>query len=105
MQPMSSTGRPDAPRYATLRDYLRVVRRNRILIVLIALAFAAAAFALTARQKDNYQAQAQAVFEDTPQQLSLLGTQVAPQLDPSTRAQTNAQSLTRPAVVQQVKSI
>lgn len=101
---MSSIGRHETPRYSSLRDYLRVLRHNRVLIVVIAAAFAAAAYVLTARQPKIYQAQAQVQFQDPSQQIDLLGTTVYPSLPDVTRAQINAGTLTRPAVVQKVKS-
>jgi tyrosine-protein kinase len=48
----------DTPRYATLRDYLRVLRHHRLLIVLTAIVFGAAGFAVAARQEKTYVAEA-----------------------------------------------
>lgn len=97
---MTSPDRQDAPRYATLRDYVRVVRRYRLLIAVIMLACGAAAFALTAREKKTYAASASVFFQDTTQQeLNLLGTAVAPTLSDLARAQLNQHLVTSGAVV------
>lgn len=48
----------EAPRYATLPDYLRVLRRYRIQIVGIALLFAAAAYVYSNAQEPIYEAEA-----------------------------------------------
>jgi Mrp family chromosome partitioning ATPase/capsular polysaccharide biosynthesis protein len=100
---MTTTARHDAPRYATLRDYLRVVRRNRLVIALIAVAFAGAAYALTSREKATFQARASLFFKDVAQEVNLLGTTVFPSLPDVTRAQIAAQSLKRAQVTQRVK--
>jgi Mrp family chromosome partitioning ATPase/capsular polysaccharide biosynthesis protein len=96
---MSATARPDAPRYATVRDYVRVLRRYRVMIAFIVLACAAAAFAVTAREKTSYTATASVFFQDTTsQQLSLLGTAVTPAVDDTTRAELNQNLVTSPPV-------
>lgn len=98
-----STSTPDAPRYATLRDYVRVIRSNRLLILAITLACGVAAFALTARQTKTYQAQASVFFQDTTQNAELVGTQAGPTLTDLARAQLNAQKVTGSNVAKQVK--
>ncbi len=98
-----STSTPDAPRYATLRDYVRVIRSNRLLILVITLACAIAAFALTARQAKTYQAQASVFFQDTTQNAELVGTQAGPTLTDLARAQLNAQKVTSSDVAKQAK--
>ncbi len=101
---MSATVRQDAPRYATLRDYVRVVRRHRVMIVIIVLACVAASFAVTSREKADYAAGATIFFQDTTsQQLSLLGTAVGPTLDDTTRAELNQNLITSGPVVKLVK--
>ncbi len=101
---MSTTTTPDAPRYATLRDYVRVVRRHRVLIVLVTIACAAAAYAVTARQKPSYVARASVYFQDTTQELDLLGTAVYPTLSDPVRAQIDSQLVTSGPVVDLVRS-
>ncbi len=98
-----STQTPDAPRYASLRDYVRVIRSNRLLILVITLACGAVAFALTAREQKTYQAQASVFFQDTTQNAELVGTQAGPTLTDLARAQLNAQKVTGSNVAAQVK--
>jgi polysaccharide biosynthesis transport protein len=98
-----STSTPDAPRYATLRDYVRVIRTNRLLILAITLACGVVAFALTAREKKTYQAQASVFFQDTTQYANLVGTQIGPSLPDVTRAQINAQKVTSIPVLDEVR--
>jgi capsular exopolysaccharide synthesis family protein len=96
---MSATTRQDAPRYVSLRDYTRVLRRYRVMIALIVLACTAAAFAVTVRQKTSYTATASVFFQDTTsQQLGLLGTAVTPTVDDTTRAELNQNLVTSPPV-------
>jgi polysaccharide biosynthesis transport protein len=96
---MSTTARQDAPRYATLRDYVRVVRRYRVMIVLVTIACAAAAYAVTARQKPSYVASSSVYFQDTTQELNLLGTAVYPSLSDPVRAQIDSELVTSAPVV------
>lgn len=63
------------PRYAELRDYLQVVRRNRVLIVLLGLLFAGTAYALAARETELYATSTDLAVRDVSQTLSLLGQQ------------------------------
>ena len=98
-----STQTPDAPRYASLRDYVRVIRSNRLLILVITLACGAVAFAVTAREQKTYQAQASVFFQDTTQNAELVGPQAGPTLTDLARAQLNAQKVTGSNVAAQVK--
>lgn len=52
------------PRYATLRDYLRVVRQRRLLILLCAAVFTAAGVGLGLSQDDKYRTAATLRFTD-----------------------------------------
>jgi Mrp family chromosome partitioning ATPase/capsular polysaccharide biosynthesis protein len=87
----------------TLRDYLRVLREQRLLIVLVTLAFGGAAFAWSARQQPVYQAEASLAYQDSNQDLQLFGEAGVPALAPDQRAFVNAKLVTRPAVVQRVR--
>ncbi len=64
----------DAPRYVTLRDYLRVLRERRLLILAITVLFTAAAVLASAHKKPVYQADAALSFQDTSADATLLGT-------------------------------
>lgn len=82
----------DAPRYASLRDYLRVMRSQKLLILVVAALGGFAALVISARQTPVYSASAAISFQDESQDLSLLGTAVgggtAPEQTPQARAQT-----------------
>jgi tyrosine-protein kinase len=94
----------DAPRYATLQDYLRVIRSHRLLIVLFALAFGAAGLLLSLTQTKLYTAEAQLSFRDPTSALTLLGGNVLPQESPDQRAATNAALISRPQVARRVQN-
>jgi receptor protein-tyrosine kinase len=82
----------DAPRYANLRDYLRVLRHHRVLIVALVVIAAGAALFFSARATPSYQATAVISFQDEAELLALLGTSVlpgtAPDQTPAVRSQT-----------------
>jgi polysaccharide biosynthesis transport protein len=99
VQPEASQG----PRYATLRDYLRVVKTNRWLIVMIALAFAGAALAYSLTQKKTYTASSTLEFRDVMQDLNLIGGRGASLNLPSQLAATNSKLIDTPAVARMVK--
>src|SRR5438093_2851826 len=95
---------PERPRYASLQDYLRVIRRRRRLIVVVTLAFTAVALLVSLNRNPVYQASAQLQFLDPLQNLQLVGSRVAlPEQGPSQRAATNAQLVTRPQVTERVQ--
>jgi Mrp family chromosome partitioning ATPase len=93
----------DAPRYATLRDYLRVVRAHRLLIVLAIVMFGGAAFALSARQDEEYEASASLAFKEETQDLDLLGASVAPNESPTQRAAIAAKTINRETIAERVR--
>src|SRR5690242_13422753 len=70
---MEPTSRP--PRYVTLRDYLRVLRRYAIPIILIGAIGAAAGLADAKRQTPVYEATASVSFQDPAQDVTLVGLQ------------------------------
>ena len=89
----------EAPRYATLRDYLRVLREQRILIIVIAAVFAGVALWLAERQDPVYEAQAAVQFVDQSQDYLLVGTPIGPQVLPGSRATIEAATATRTEVL------
>lgn len=93
----------EAPRYVTLRDYLRVLREQRTLILVVTAVFAAAAVLVSLRQEPVYQAEASLQFQDFSQESSLLGTQVLPNQAPQTLAAVSAQAVTTSRVASRVK--
>jgi Mrp family chromosome partitioning ATPase/capsular polysaccharide biosynthesis protein len=93
-----------AGRYMTLRDYLRVLRRNWIMIAVIAIVGAAAGFAAVAREKSVYQASAEVSFQDPTQALNVVGLGGSNgNQTPAQLAAVNAETATGNAVISQVK--
>lgn len=93
----------DQPRYQTLRDYLRVIRAQRWLILLFVLAFGAAAFAYSARQDEQYEAEASVAYKEPTEALDLVGGSTFPRQAPDTRAAINAELITRSEVARRVR--
>lgn len=93
-----------AARYASLGDYLRVIRRRRVLILLIAVLFAAVAAAYSVTRDPTYVATTQISFRDVLADLNLLGTGGGlPEQGPAQRAGQNAELLTGPKVARIVR--
>ena len=88
----------EAPRYATLRDYLRVIRAQRWLLLAIVVVFAAVAYAVSATQDKSYEASASLALHDLGQDLNLLGTTAPPQSTAEQLAAENAQLINRPSI-------
>jgi Mrp family chromosome partitioning ATPase/capsular polysaccharide biosynthesis protein len=97
------SGPSTGPAYATLQDYLRLLRRQRWLILAVTLIFAATAYAISSRQQPTYTAQATLAFRDIAQDQTLLGNAGVPELSPGERAAANAEVITRPEVAAAVK--
>jgi Mrp family chromosome partitioning ATPase/capsular polysaccharide biosynthesis protein len=93
----------ETPRYSSLRDYLRVLRAQRLLIIGVTIAFAAAAFVISSLQSKEYAAQASLSFRDISQDLSLVGQGSIPQQTPDQRAAINADLVTRPSIATRVR--
>ena len=93
----------ETPRYSTLRDYLRVLRSHRLLILGFTVAFAAATFLVSSLQHKEYTAETDLSFRDISQDLNLIGQSTIPELAPDQRAAINADRVTRPDVVDQVR--
>lgn len=64
-------------RYATLRDYLALLRRQRLLVVAITIAFAGAALGLSLSQTPSYEAESTVSFSDVSEDLRLLGVDIS----------------------------
>lgn len=94
----------DAPRYATVQDYLKVVRGQRLLIVLTVLVFGGLALVLSASQTPQYRTSASLSTADESQDTAILGTAIAPSTTPEGRAAATAALATRPEVVDRVRS-
>lgn len=96
----------EAPRYASLRDYLGVLRAHRVLIVVVAIVFAGAALGYSLSQTSTYRTQAAVYFQDQTQNENLvLGTAVIPTSTPQQQATTAAATLGRANVTAMVRQI
>lgn len=97
---MEDTAR--AARYVTLRDYIRVLRRYRVAIAVLAIIGAAAGFLDARRHTAVYQATTVVAFHDPTQDLSLVGFGSNNVETPAQLAAENAETITRPSVLDQV---
>lgn len=82
------------PRYAELRDYVRVLRQQRLLILAVAALFSGVAYALAVRQDDSFAAQTSLAVRDVTQTFSLLGETPSASLPPERLAAIVAQDVT-----------
>ena len=87
----------------TLRDYLRVLRQRRLLILTCVALAAASALAYAAVKEPEYQATATIGFKDAAQDLQAVGAPVAPEFQPEKRAAAGARVVTRDDVIEQVR--
>jgi capsular exopolysaccharide synthesis family protein len=88
----------DVARYSSIVDYLRVVRRHRLLIALVTIGCAAAAFAYAQTRPTTYEAETQMSFDDPFQDLTLFNTNVVPAETPAVRAANAVELVTGPRV-------
>src|SRR5438477_4161568 len=87
------------PRYASLRDYLQVVRTYRVMIAVIALVGLGLGLFLSLRQLSVYQAAAAIDFKSPTSEFSFFGLSPSPTNEPPTQeAAANAKTITRPSV-------
>jgi Mrp family chromosome partitioning ATPase len=85
-----------------LRDFLRLLRRQRVLILAALLIAAGAAVGYTMLKKPVYQASADLQFNDPSQDLSLIGTPVLPAANPPVQAAADATVVTSAPVIRGV---
>jgi succinoglycan biosynthesis transport protein ExoP len=90
------------PRYATLRDYVALLRRQRVIIVVVTAVFALAGFGLSLTQSPTYTAQANISYHDLSESLRLLGVNVVPVVSPQQLAETGAEQVTSYSVAKRV---
>ena len=86
-------------RYASIRDYLRVIRRHVLLVIGVTLLVGGAAFALSLTQEKTYEATTALSFRDPLADIGLIGSEAIPEDAPQTRAAINAELITSPRVV------
>jgi receptor protein-tyrosine kinase len=89
----------EVARYSSIVDYLRVIRRHRLLIALVTIGCAAAAFAYAQTRPTTYEAEAQVSFGDPFQDLGLVSSATPlPEESPAVRAANAAEVITGPRV-------
>lgn len=86
-----------------LRDYVRVVRQQRWLILPIALLFTAAALVYSLRAEKVYRAEASLLFQEPSSKIDELGGGVSSRRTTEERAAIGADVVTRPDIVRAVK--
>lgn len=100
-QQRTDTGRAEAPpRYASVQDYLNVIRRRKILIAVVAVVFAAGAFTASATQEKVFEAQTSVNIRDVFSDLRFIpgGGNSIPEVGPAQRAALSAEQITGPEV-------
>lgn len=86
------TQAPDGgPHYATLRDYLDVLRRHRLLVVVVVALGVGAAVLYSSRQDPVYEAQASLSFREPTQDVELIGLPPIQYMTPVERAAVGAE--------------
>ena len=101
-QSQSAPTASDVPRYASLPDYVSVLRRYWLTIAVIAVAGAVIGIGWAATKSKVYEASATLSFRDIAQDASLVGPEQTPELPPAVRAAVNAELVTRPEVSRRV---
>jgi Mrp family chromosome partitioning ATPase/capsular polysaccharide biosynthesis protein len=95
-----------APRYTSFSDYIRVVRRRKLLIAAVTVVCAAGAAAFSLTRPEVYVATVQLSFRDVLADLNLLGVGGGlPEQGPAQRAAQNAELLTGPQVARRARRI
>src|SRR4051794_40769349 len=94
----------DAPRYQSLRDYVRVIRERRLLIIAAVVLCVGAALAVSARQEKVYTAEAALSFQDENADLGDLGAAVPVSQTPEQRAAIGASSVTMIDVAREARA-
>jgi succinoglycan biosynthesis transport protein ExoP len=82
-----------APHYTTLRDYTRVIREQRVLIVLVVLAFTGAAVGLSLRANEVYEARTALNFRSPNEDLTVVGSPVGQSQTAEERAASAAETI------------
>src|SRR5215208_3081407 len=106
--PRTERERPsgEVARYSSLMDYIKVIRRHRLLIALVTVAFGLAAFLYSQTRPTKYEAQAELSFADPFQDLNVVsGNNAVPSDTPAVRAANGATLITSPGVKQRVKKL
>jgi Mrp family chromosome partitioning ATPase len=94
----------DAPRYQSLRDYLRVIRERRLLIIAAVVLCVVATAAVTKRQQKVYTAEAALSFVDVNADVGDVGGTVPVSQTPEQRAAVGASRVTEIDVAREARS-
>jgi Mrp family chromosome partitioning ATPase len=95
----------DAPQYTSLQDYRRVLREQRVLVVLIILVFTGAAIGISLRQTPSYEASAGVLFKDPNADLADVGLAAPSTQTPDQRSAIAAEQVTEPDTVARAAKI
>jgi capsular exopolysaccharide synthesis family protein len=99
-----ATENPSPPaRYVTLRDYIRVLRRYRLMIAALVVVGALAGYIAASRQTPVYQATAEISYQDPSQDLSIAGIGSSASQTPGQLASIDASTATTPSVMAAAK--
>jgi capsular exopolysaccharide synthesis family protein len=90
-------------RYTSLRDYLRVLREQRLLIVLVIAIAVGTALVLSLLQEKQYESTASLVIQDETQDVEILGGAASPRLQPFQLTAQVAETIERSSIVRGVK--
>jgi tyrosine-protein kinase len=93
----------DEPRYASLQDYLKVLRKHRLLVIGSMLVFAVGAFVLSSTATPTYVASTSLSFREPAQDASTFGENLLPVQSAQERASIGGELATSPAVARAVK--
>lgn len=91
------------PRYASLRDYLRVLREQRWVILATVVVAGAIALVVSLQQDRTYEASASLAFQDASQDLSLLGGSTSQKTPIEQTPQARAEIIKSPKVIAGVR--
>jgi polysaccharide biosynthesis transport protein len=104
-QPAESYAAPppeEGPRYGSLADYVRVLRRHRVLVALFTVGFGAIALGLSVVQSPTYEATAQVKFTDPLANLGFIND-ATPTQSPLTLSAEQADLVTRSEATRRVR--
>lgn len=91
------------PRYATLRDYLGVLRRYRLMIVAVGLIGCGIGLFLSLREDSVYEASASIAFQDESSEFAIFGLSTNATRPPAQIAAAKAAIVTRPDVLDRAR--
>ena len=92
-----------APRYSSLRDYLKVVRQHRLLVFAVTLLGVGGAIALSLLQDHRYEAETSLAFREPTQDVELIGLPPIRNATPEARAAVGAEEANRRDVLEKVR--